>query len=121
VQSHYRYRSVDELEEAWLKHLRDTRRQPMILANNTNPGRGTAPHQVMVRQTAPPVQPLLDGPTPIYRGQMGEESPRNPLTGRPGYLPDYNASQNSQWPTQDHWQPAPPPTVRLGPPQLEPR
>jgi hypothetical protein len=38
VQTYYRYNSVEELEQAWLTHLRNTRRQPTFLAQNT---RGT--------------------------------------------------------------------------------
>src|SRR5262245_45555635 len=68
VQTHYRYRSVEELEQAWLTHLRNTRRGADQLAKNTvQPG--TDPNnRVVVRQTAPPAQPLDGAPAPIYRG-----------------------------------------------------
>ena len=53
----YGHRTVEELEEAWLKHLRDTRSQPFIqLAQNNKqqqPQAETA-SRVVVRLTAPP-------------------------------------------------------------------
>jgi hypothetical protein len=92
VQSFYSLRSVEELEAAWLQHLRDSRNQSgqpgMQLAQNprSNPAgaRPTAntrppsrqpdqaPNQVaarpIVRLTAPPIEPL--DPAPVVRGAM---------------------------------------------------
>lgn len=133
VQTHYRYRSVEELEQAWMNHLRSTRRPPVQLAQTTRPMGGDAANRVVVRQTAPPVQPLL---APVVRGQNpGMDYDIEPVTatapavaGRPTYLPDYPppAYQPAPAPAApDRWQPAPgqtyqPPPVRLGPPQLMP-
>jgi hypothetical protein len=142
VQTHYRYPSVDKLEEAWLSHLKNTKRQPpTILARNTIPASADPAKRVIVRLTAPPVQPLQDMPTAIIRGVSPDVGAAWPdAAGRqaasvPGYLPDYNSVPNvaghpgpgMQRPgsvdprsaplaiPQDPWQP---PTVRLGTPQF---
>jgi hypothetical protein len=134
AQRFYRHRSVDELEGAWLQHLRDTRRQP---ANIQVAGNGK-PTGTMVRSTAPPAQPF--DPQPIFRGQaptadqVGQrfETPGMPVS-RPNFVP-YNP------PIDQGWQPVPPPPsaqsagrpihqqlpviypspVQLGPPQVNP-
>ena len=70
VRTHYRYNSVEELEQAWLQHLRNTRRPPagQLASNRTRP-EGQPGRHVVVRQTMPPAQPLLEAPRPIvYRG-----------------------------------------------------
>jgi hypothetical protein len=83
VKSHFGHESVEELEQAWLKNLRDTKNgQPnAIIAaagnnatngkTNTNTNTGTtliATGQKTVRTTAPPAQPL--DPQGIARGAM---------------------------------------------------
>jgi hypothetical protein len=89
TQSFYGHKSVEELEEAWLKHLRDTKRSPsqppaqVASANNTRPV-GQPTSRPIVRLTAPPVQPL--DPAPVYRGvsptpeQMGQNFGPTPPT-----------------------------------------
>ncbi|OAI46929.1 hypothetical protein AYO44_01760 [Planctomycetaceae bacterium SCGC AG-212-F19] len=136
AQVHYRYRSVEELEQAWLNHLRSTRRPPDQLVKNTvGPGNDPGQH-VVVRQTIPPAQPLDFAPVPTYRGAnpAGDmENDRQPIpatgtVGRPTYLPDYPRPAP---PTPavglappSGWSPVPPgnagrpPTVQLGPPQF---
>jgi hypothetical protein len=108
ARSFYGHNSIEELEGAWLKYLRDTKGQPhMQLAQN----RGGTPTvaaagQTVVRLTVPPVQPLQ--PTPVYRGQAPEqEGPRwGPAGGAPRYLPDVPAPAPAQ--------------VHLGQPQFGP-
>jgi hypothetical protein len=132
VQVHFRYHNIEELEQAWLAHLRATRRQPpsTLLAQNTSP------------QALPPVQPVSRPTAPstprlIYRGQSpgpeiadADPTPRRQL-GSPYYLPDYDPSQARTNPTYapapphspDTWQPQgtnPSPNVRLGAPQFAP-
>lgn len=70
LQRHYRYRSVEELERAWVQYLHSGRK-PTQLASNR--GISTAA-RVVVRQTAPPAQPILEAPQPIYRGQIPDDS-----------------------------------------------
>lgn len=119
--SYYHYRTVEELEQAWLTHLRETRRQPTQVAQNSTAGGALAPAQVVVRQTVPPVQPLPA--MPVYRGQAPSEPgdyDRTNVSGRPGYLPEpdpttaaaprYNGPPSPGGPDR-------PPTIRLGPPQ----
>lgn len=127
VQTHYRFRSIEELEQSWLTHLRNTRRpQPAMLASNNAQATGEASKRVVVRLTAPPAQPLGNEGTPTYRGQMPEEPARTPPVR--GSNPAYGAaSPNTAVPSaQLRWQPvpdtprAPSPTVRLGTPQVAP-
>ena len=89
VQSFYGHRSVEELEEAWLKHLRDTRKraarqasQPQapaqVASNNNNPTnaansrpQGQTTGRPIVRLTAPQAQGF-DG-QPVFRGQAPDQ------------------------------------------------
>jgi hypothetical protein len=112
----YQHNSVEELEEAWLKHLRDTRRQPptLVAQNKDQPPAGAAAG-TLVRLTAPPAQPLP--PPPVYRGaspgpeQVGQTfggpPPAQPV-GRPGFLPEPSGPGQQYVPVP----------VRLGPPQF---
>jgi hypothetical protein len=74
--------------------------------------------RLVVRQTLPPAQPLLEAPQPVYRGQMpapDTDDRPDPRSARPGFLPDYHSAAANQ--------PAPPPLppnpVRLGAPQVD--
>src|SRR5262249_17633994 len=88
VQTFYRHRNVEEMEEAWLAYLRDGRRIPDAqLARNT---RGGVPESgMLVRLTAPPVPPL--DPLPVARGLMPTQDQVGQRFGQasavPGYLP----------------------------------
>src|SRR5262249_53303083 len=70
VQTYYRHRSVEELEEAWLGYLRAARRLPDAQPASTRPQQPqvTPTGGPVVRLTAPPVPPLA--PTPVARGAM---------------------------------------------------
>jgi hypothetical protein len=103
---------VEELEAAWLKHLRDTKHQPdMLLAKEQGKTPATAAGRNVVRLTVPPVQPLE--PAPVVRGAM----PNNDQVGQ-----RFDAPPTSFGPT---WQPvyplpatpvyAPPPPPPPGP------
>jgi hypothetical protein len=133
AQVYYQCGNVEELEEAWLKHLRDTKGQSLIqLAQNKNAQRSTATAGgTLVRLTAPPAQPLAAAP--VFRGQApgsGEEgrrfgNPQGMPVSRPGYLPDYNPGAPA--PAGGGWQPSPalqqpstPVPVHLGPPEFGP-
>jgi hypothetical protein len=61
--TYYRYRGVDEMEQAWLDSLRKSRATGV--ARNTNPAPDS---RLVVRQSIPPAQPILD-PLPTSRGQ----------------------------------------------------
>lgn len=132
VRAYYHMNSVEELEQAWLTHLRNTKRQPTQLARNgtqaptqlaqTSPqAAATSPtHRVILRQTVPP---SLISPQPVYRGQAEDADPTTGVPGgtRPGYLPEPVPQVAGQSP----WQPPgvspyPPPTVQLGAPQPMP-
>jgi hypothetical protein len=119
VQTHYRYRTVEELEQAWLQHLRDNRRPPTQLAANTS-ARPEAP-RVLVRQTVPPVQPLGDAPAVVFRGVAPTPEQEGRTFGQPVAHPGYTPAA----PAPQAWQPVPRPgpegpPVRLGPPQFGP-
>jgi hypothetical protein len=131
VQTYYRYNNVDKLEQAWKAHLRNARRQPTFLAQNTpRPAAAEPTNRVVTRQTVPPVQPVLPPPSPVFRGKSleGERDLSARLTAvRPGYLPDYIPAPASYGPSSpvasDGWHPArgTPQSlstpVQLGPPQ----
>jgi len=115
AQSFYGHRTVEELEEAWLKHLRDTRRQnnDQFAQNTTNPAPAPRP-KTLVRTTVPPAQPL--DPVPVVRGsapsadQSGKrfgDYPQQGLVTAPIYVPTA--------PNTGGWQPA---QVQLGVPQF---
>lgn len=78
----FKHRSVEELETAWLQHLRETKGQPHLeVAQNKNqpknpPGDNKA---TVVRLTVPPFQSAQN--EPIIRAQSGEED------NGPGPLP----------------------------------
>jgi hypothetical protein len=76
ARTYYHHNSVEELEEAWLKQLRDTRGQPhILLAQGRQPAAApaSAAGRTVVRLTVPPAQPLQ--PAPVYRGQAPDEIP----------------------------------------------
>jgi hypothetical protein len=119
----YRHRSVEELEQAWLKHLRDTKGMTIMqLAQN----KARQPQQVaqadpakrtVVRVTLPPAEPLAAAP--LYRAVSGSPEQQGQRFGDlpgPGYLPPY---QDAAAPTSN-WQPRQPPRVQLLPPEFGP-
>lgn len=134
VRTHYPYQSVEDLEQAWLAHLRNTRRAPVQLARNTTPTPAEAAQRIVVRQTVPPAQPLLSAPMPIVRAQAADENDRwddparRAAASRPGYLPEPQAAAApvpvSGSAAHDPWRPvgaapaAPSsqPSIRLGAP-----
>lgn len=113
ARSFYRFQSVEELEQAWLQHLRDTKRQPGTqlasqglpnqVAQNTQPNRNQP--GTMVRLTAPPIPPL--DPPAIVRGQSPSDDPRaadprlnDPRTApvtRPASAPYYDSLIGRGW------------------------
>ncbi|MCE9531797.1 MAG: hypothetical protein K8T89_11840 [Planctomycetes bacterium] len=62
AKTHYQFKTIDEMEQAWLDHLR--KNKGSAIAKNTVPNPDT---KLVVRQSLPPVQPLLD-PSPLSRG-----------------------------------------------------
>ncbi len=102
AKSYFGHNSVEELEQAWLKHLRDTKNRPNdpILASNANANTNAQSNAATymgtqsgrtVRLTVPPIQPL--DPPATARGAMPSSEP----IMRPG---------------QTQWEPG----VRLEPP-----
>ena len=145
VQTFYGHRSVEELEEAWLKNLRDTRRGgpsqpssggPAQVASNGNGPRpqGQTTGRPIVRLTAPQAQGF-DG-QPVFRGVAADPNqnfgppptmPTPPLTQAPPAQPaPPGPSGPTGWqPSQGrgqvaaNGQPGYPVPVTLGPPQSE--
>ncbi len=114
LQTHYRYRSVEELEGAWVQYLRSGGQQPTQLASSRGPGnqRITAPTaRVVLRQTAPPAQPILEAPQPVYRGQIPDE-PAPRWDQRPLRLPQSDLRPG-------YYHVPPPPSVHLEAPEFE--
>lgn len=125
VRRHYRYRNVEELERAWIQHVRDGRQQPTQLASNRGRGdrrdAGRLAH-VVVRQTVPPAQPMLEAPQPVYRGQIPDESAPPVSPGRdrrpaPGW-DRRPAGRSANGPPRSYQVP-PAPAVRLEAPEFE--
>jgi hypothetical protein len=127
----YHYNSVEDLEQAWLTHLKNARRPPTELARNTGPAPTDLTGRAIVRRTVPPAQPVLSAP--VVRGQAPgpedgyDDAARRGSTGRPMYLPDYDAPpgqpSGALAAPRDGWQPAPaqpyrPPVVRFGTPEF---
>jgi hypothetical protein len=119
IRAHYHYRSVEELEGAWVQFLRNGSRQPTQLASSRGPS-ATATAHVMVRQTAPPAQPVLDAPEPIYRGQIPDD-PAPQWNQRPAsqQLDRRPAGPPESEPRPGYYQVPPPPSVRLEAPEFE--
>jgi len=126
LQRHYQIRNIEELEHAWLTHLRNTKRQPTQVASAATSGERA--RQPLTRQTVPPVQPFDDVPPAVVRG-VAPDSDRDfpgkvkPVS-RPGYLPDYIRPDRSS--SSEGWQvpaaaSAASPSVVLGPPQFDSR
>ena len=118
ARTHYRYQSVEALEQDWLNHLRGARQQqPTMLARNATPPAENG-QRVLVRQTVPPNLPTMTVPAPVVRGQSPEEE------RRPDMLPGCSATPATAAaaPPRDPWQPASTPTqhpqIRLGNPQI---
>ena len=128
AQRFYGHRNVEELEGAWLQHLRDTRRQPgvQLAGNPKTPTTGT-PTTAAVRTTAPPYEPspLVRGqaPGPDQIGQRFGDGPGMPVT-QPVVVP-YNPVGQGWQPVQAGPQfgpqtyPVQQIPVQLGPPQFE--
>lgn len=127
VQTFYGHRSVEELEEAWLKYLRDTRGgQPARFAreeNRSNPNAVAAVQPTgrsLVRFTVPPAQPV--DPAPLVRGAMPSEGQVGERFGNPPPPPPVPEPRNI--PTYDprvpggNWVPVYPP--RESGPQVVP-
>jgi hypothetical protein len=134
VQAHYRYQNVEQLEEAWKTHLRNTKRQsPTLVAQNSTPPAADLAKRVVVRLTAPPVQPFADTAMPIIRAQSPDPDPgeswalptSRPAASRPGYLPNHDSNPSPYSPAAPEPKPVPhdpwqPPGARLGMPLFAP-
>jgi hypothetical protein len=132
VQSFYGHRSVEELEEAWLKHLRETRRggpsqpsqQPAQVASNGNGPRpqGQTTGRPIVRLTAPQADGSTGQQQPVFRGVAADAGqgfgppPSMPTpppgpSGPSGWQPGRGQGQMAGGPPSN--------PVTLGPPQSE--
>jgi hypothetical protein len=83
LQTHYRFRNVEEMEQAWLQHLRENRRPAPATTLASAGGRGettmaTPANRVVVRQTLPPAVPVLGAPRPVVRGVAAEDGESRP-------------------------------------------
>lgn len=135
IRVHYRFNSVEQLEQAWTQSLYENN-QPLQLAsrNQADQSGQAAPRassQVVVRQTVPPAQPLLDAPRPVIRGQAAERDPSSPPypgqtplavpvaweERQPNFAPPPPPT-NWQMQAQPRYLPPPPP-VWLGSPQSD--
>ena len=131
VQSFYGLRNVEDLEAAWLQHLRETRQQPtqpdVQAAQNTPKMQNQTTSRPIVRTTLPPVQPF--DPAPVVRGAapLPEQVGQRFGQSNPPPPPPVPAAFASGQPAMN-WQPATvtpipaaarPPQVQLLPPQFD--
>ncbi len=129
ARSYYHFNSVSALEDAWLAHLRNTRKQtgssaPVILAKNEG-GSRTEAAKTVVRLTVPPAQPVGEENQPIIRAQAPDNdggwanAPRNGAGrgSRPGYLPEPQPPARPLAIGRDNWQA---PAAHLGAPEVAP-
>ena len=128
VRTFYRFNNVEELEYAWVQHARQKRQaappSTAVASNNRETPQSDPSSRVVVRQTVPPVQPLLEAPQPIVRGaapdpQQGTLTgcPNGQCQGRPGFLPGYATQPANGQPVMVS---SPPPgAVILGAPQFD--
>ena len=86
AKTYYGHRSVEELEQAWLKQMHETRRQPgtQVAQANQNPAPGSK-GKTVVRTTVPPAQPL--DPVPIFRGAAPSYDANQGLITTPVQVP----------------------------------
>ncbi len=122
VRNHYRFNSVEELEQAWLKHLIDTKKpsREVVASGQPVPNQQGQPMQrVVVRQTVPPTQPLEDGRA-IYRGQSPDDGYGSHPFRPTGMVNHSQGAPSATSATPSAWQPVrtAPPQVHLGPPQF---
>ena len=113
--SFFGHNNVDELEQAWLNHLRETKNQPgQMIAKESGVRNQVNTAGRTVRLTVPPVQPL--DPQPVVRGSMPTQE-----RGR------WQAGVELQAPVPLTAPPLPPPlytptaNVQLGTPVMIPR
>jgi hypothetical protein len=124
VRTYYRYNSIEELERAWVRSLSQPRPAAGTqLAGTHGRTEGEPASRVVVRQTVPPAQPLLEAPQPVFRGQAPGPDDYDPPPAARSRQPAYPAPPAApSWssPAQPLWQPpAPPAQVQLLPPQFD--
>jgi hypothetical protein len=93
VKACYGYKTVEELEQAWLQFLQNNKAEAagQVVSGRTG-AESDANSRVTLRQTVPPAQPLLDG-KPVVRGQIPDADPAfdaRAQQGRPAFLPEYH-------------------------------
>ncbi len=124
VRSFYGYNSVEELERAWVQHVSTARPSvPVQLASGPNRSESN-PTGMIVRQTLPPAQPLLEAPQPVYRGMApGAYDLDGSVHARPTAYPHVapTPAPPSGWSAQPARSlPPTPGPVQLLPPQFDP-
>ncbi len=122
VRAYYRYNSIEELERAWVRSLSQPRPADNQLAGARGRPEGEMTGRVVVRQTVPPAQPLLEAPQPIFRGQAPGPDDHEPAPRPyPSAFPAPSAPPGWPSPAPPAWQPpAPPPApVQLLAPQFD--
>ncbi len=98
AKTYYGYKTVEDLEQAWVQSLRSDASNQVVASRNVPEGEPNS--RLTVRQTVPPAQPTLEGGKPVYRGQFPDAEPDSAFDarskgGRPTFLPDYHAGVNA--------------------------
>jgi hypothetical protein len=117
AQTYYGRRNVEELEAAWLKHLRDSKGMTIMqlaqLKARPQQPQAEPASRTVTRLTLPPADPLQPGPTVRGAAPTAEQQGQHFGDAAPqaGYLPNYPAAEPQGWQ---------PPPVRLRPPEFGP-
>jgi hypothetical protein len=118
IRAHYRFNSVEELEQAWIRSLYTTPQDPPTQLASRPSAPPAGGERVVVRLTAPPVSGGRQGP--IVRGvapgpEDGYRAPVQPTSAsRPTVSPYPQSCPGGTCPTQPMNRP---PRVQLLPPQ----
>jgi hypothetical protein len=117
VQTHYGFRNVHDLEEAWFQHLRETPRPPEAIASvgGHRPAVGAATaltSRAVARQTFPPAMPVLGAPRPVARGVAPSIESTSAQSASDGFARPVAAP-----PSSTPFMGSPPPPVRIGIPR----
>ena len=119
AQSFYGLSSVEALEEAWLRHLRETKNHPdTLLAGDRGRTPAAPTSRNIVRLTVPPAQPIMA--TGIVRGAMPNSDQVGQRFSNPA--PDYGPTWRPVYPVPaspvNFASPPATPRVQLGAPQF---
>lgn len=116
ARTYFRFKNVDEMEQAWLDHLKKGRGAAVASITNPNPPNSDA--KLVVRQSIPPAQPVLD-PIPVSRGLSPTATRENEMFRKtPTNQPQPPARLGDPIPFNNNTTPVAKAPVRYSPPPV---